>query len=155
MTITQAPIRTTDVIRCDIADELMRNGDTLAADLLEELDDWSGYLDSDRFYDMDEFDELMSSHMPSVLASMIFNGCDMCGGEFNPNHGYFTFNGYGNLVSAEWRNYSSLYCDKYLYDELLEYRGKLSTLDEWEEMAQLLDEYAEAKKFEEEGQKND
>ena len=54
----------------------------------------------DAIYPMDEFNELESGREPLDLALMIRFG------DFNPNHEYFRYNGYGNLVSAatlaEW-----------------------------------------------------
>ena len=47
-------------------------------------------------YHMDDFDDIMSSLTPSELSCRIFYG------EFNPNHNYFWFNGYGNLCSSDY-----------------------------------------------------
>lgn len=49
-----------------------------------------------RIYSMDDFDDFMSSLTPSELACRIFYG------EFNPNHNYFGFDGYGNLRSSDY-----------------------------------------------------
>ena len=47
-------------------------------------------------YPMDDFDDFMSSLTPLELSCRIFYG------EFNPNHKYFWFNGYGNLCSSDY-----------------------------------------------------
>ena len=47
-------------------------------------------------YPMDDFDDFMSSLTPSELSCRIFYG------EFNPNHKYFWFNGYGNVCSSDY-----------------------------------------------------
>lgn len=51
------------------------------------------YYDDEIFY-MQEFDEVMADSTPSEIACRIFYG-----GGFNPNHDYFAFDGYANLVS--------------------------------------------------------
>lgn len=51
----------------------------------------------DEICDMQDFDELMSDNTPSEIASRIFYG-----GGFNPNHDYFAFDGYANLVSFDF-----------------------------------------------------
>ena len=76
--------------------------------IIEEMDDgekialWNescyecGYGD-DEICDMQDFDDIMSNDTPSELASRIFFG-----GGFNPNHNYFAFDGYANLVSFDF-----------------------------------------------------
>lgn len=56
--------------------------------------------DADKcLYSMDDFDELMNGSVEENgalwLAQRIFFG------DFNPNHDYFYFNGYGNLESTD------------------------------------------------------
>ena len=51
----------------------------------------------DEIFEMQEFDELMSGETPSEIAGRIFYG-----GGFNPNHDYFAFDGYGNIVSFDF-----------------------------------------------------
>lgn len=48
-------------------------------------------------YMMDDFDEIMCGVAPWEVARSIFFG-----GGFNPMHKFFTFNGYGNLVSFNY-----------------------------------------------------
>ena len=70
--------------------------DNKAIELLEmvqEVNSYNGNLDYLEFYDMDCFNELMHGLEPDELARRIFHG------DFNPNHEYFEFNGYGNLES--------------------------------------------------------
>lgn len=76
--------------------------------IIEAMDDgekialWNGsclecnYYD-DRIYSMGEFDEIMDGYSPSDIAGRIFYG-----GGFNPNHDYFAFDGYANLVSFDY-----------------------------------------------------
>lgn len=76
-----------------------------------------GYYDN-MVFDMDDIDEHFQSPY-NALQSAYF-------GDFNPNHGYFTYNGYGNLESIHERD-----LDYYMEDyegviiELLESRGEL------------------------------
>ena len=52
------------------------------------MDDW--------IYSMGEFDEILGETKPHELASLIFYG------DFNPNHDWFAFDGYANLVSFSY-----------------------------------------------------
>lgn len=72
------------------------NGDDLTY-LLQHMHGYDGCFDDCAYYDMDEFDELMSNHTPTEIANLIFYGDG-----FNPNNDYFRFNAYGNLESADW-----------------------------------------------------
>ena len=70
--------------------------DNKAIELLEmvqEVNSYNGDLEYLEFYDMECFNELMNGLEPDELARRIFFG------DFNPNHDYFEFNGYGNLES--------------------------------------------------------
>lgn len=73
------------------------NGDDLAY-LLQHMNSYDGCFDDCVYYDMNEFDELMSGYTPTELAQMIRFG------EFNPNDDYFHFNAEGNLESADWQD---------------------------------------------------
>jgi hypothetical protein len=48
---------------------------------------------------------------------------------FNPNREYFTFNGYGNLVSSDYKDYSYL-LDDYFIEALIENYESLYLDDE-------------------------
>ena len=65
--------------------------------LLQHMNGYDGCFDYASYYDMDEFDELMSNYNPMQIAQMIYFG-----DYFNPNDEYFRFNAYGNLESANW-----------------------------------------------------
>lgn len=66
-------------------------------ELLQHMNAYDGYFEDSVYYDMGEFDDFMSNHSPMEIAQMIYFGDD-----FNPNDGWFRFNAYGNLVSANW-----------------------------------------------------
>ena len=50
----------------------------------------------DEIIEMERFDELCEGMTPSDIANHIFYG------DFNPNHDYFHFNGYGNFESTNY-----------------------------------------------------
>lgn len=119
-------------------------------DIIEQLDDIDGILDDDRYYEMDELDEVYDGEEPSEVLRRAFYGYDEDSwtydshGEknyeqFNPNRQYFHFNGYGNLVSTDYRDYST-YLDDYFIHELVDNRDKLDLDYNLEE---LLDELLE------------
>ena len=78
-------------------------------------------------YSMDEFDELMNGSVEENgalwLAQRIFFG------DFNPNHDYFYFNGYGNLESTDYAD--SYYEDEIDRDYFLEWCDGQGYLDEY------------------------
>ena len=66
--------------------------------LLQHMSAYDGCFEDAIYYDMDEFNKLMSNYNPMQIAQMMWFG------EFNPNDYYFRFNAYGNLESANWRD---------------------------------------------------
>ena len=66
-------------------------------ELLQHMNGYDGCFEDCIYFDMDEFDDVMSKYSPMEIAKMIFFG-----GDFNPNDGYFRFNAYGNLESVDW-----------------------------------------------------
>lgn len=85
---------------------------------IEVLDSWNGYLGDDRVYNMEDIDEFYKETPPSELMARIYYGYDadstvsddkgeaMKHGEFCPNRNYYYYNGYGNLVSTDYKDYS-------------------------------------------------
>ena len=73
-------------------------GDELV-ELIQHLHAYDGCFDDEIYFDMDEFDDLMSNYSPMEIAQMVFFG-----GDFNPNDNYFRFTAYGNLESANWQD---------------------------------------------------
>jgi hypothetical protein len=117
---------------------------------IEELDDYSGYLGDNRYYSMYDLDELMESKTPTDLLNMAFFGHDADTyhtnrhgdreyGAFNPNREYFTFNGYGNLISTDYPDYSE-YIDKYAIEEMSDNRRWIDAIDDNAELSDLFDE---------------
>ena len=68
-------------------------------ELRQHMNAYDGCFKEYTYYDMDDFDEFMDGYTPMEIARMIFFG-----GDFNPNHDFFRFNGYGNLESANWHD---------------------------------------------------
>lgn len=119
-------------------------------DCIEELDSWNGYLNDDRYYNMEELDEFMYGKNATDLLNMAFFGHDKDTyrtdshgdreyGAFNPNRDYFTFNGYGNLVSSDYKDYSA-HLDHYFIEELEEEREGIFSIEDNEELSELFDE---------------
>ncbi len=116
-------------------------------EVIEDLDSYNGYLGDDRYYNMDELDELLTGLTPSeVLARTYYGGDDDTKdangtrGEFNPNRTYFYYNGYGNLCSTDYKDYSYK-LDNYFIDEVIDNAGNLySVPDEVQELLEELEE---------------
>ena len=119
-------------------------------DCIEELDSYNGYLGDNRYYPMDELDDFYSTTKPLEILRRAFYGYDedayhydSCGNreheEFNPTREYFAFNGYGNLVSSNYKDYSG-HIDRYAVEEMAENRHYIDTIDDNEELAELFDE---------------
>lgn len=122
-------------------------------DCIEELDSWNGYLADDRYYTMDELDEIYHDEDASEILRRAFYGYDeeswhkdnngnKVYEQFNPNRDFFRFNGYGNLVSADYKDYSA-HLGRYFVEALVENRSNLSTVDLFDDLSELLDQYEE------------
>lgn len=116
---------------------------------MEELDNYCDYLNDNRMYPMEELNELYANTEPLELLYRVFYGhddntwtTDASGnktyGEFNPNREYFYFNGYGNLVSCDYIDYSD-YLDKYAIEAMQENRKWIDSINDNEELSKLFD----------------
>ena len=141
--------RTTEEITDDII-EYFENNEDIFNDCMEELDSYNGYLGDDRYYLMDELDELHNGTEPSELLRRAFYGYDeetyttdrdgnKTFGAFNPNRDYFRYNGYGNLVSADYKDYTGM-LDKYAVESMSENRNYIDSIDDNEDLTALFDE---------------
>ncbi|MBQ2427737.1 MAG: hypothetical protein II264_04535 [Ruminococcus sp.] len=117
---------------------------------IEELDCYNGFLGDDRYYDMEELDDLMSGKSVSDLLNMAYFGrddenwhTDSLGNKiydsFNPNRNYFYFNGYGNLVSADYVGYSEFLCGSAV-ETLSRHRQYIDSIEEDDELSAMFDE---------------
>lgn len=145
--------RTAEEITAAIIEFFKENEDVFN-DCIEELDGYNGYLNDDRYYSMDELDELCTGTEPSEILRWAYYGYDAetyttdgSGnkeyGQFNPNREYFTYNGYGNLVSADYKDYSA-HLDNYAVEAMSENRNYIDTIEDNEELAELFDELEQA-----------
>lgn len=133
--------------------EYFNENENIFNQCIEELDSYNGYLNDNRCYEMEELNELYSGTEPLEILYRTFYGHDdetwtidnegnKTYGEFNPNRTYFYFNGYGNLVSCDYKNYSD-FLDKYFVNELNENRQYIYTIDDEPELTELFDELEE------------
>ena len=120
---------------------------------IEELDGYNGYLGDDRYYPMSDLNEIYHDCDPSEILARAFYGYDEDNystdshgnktySAFNPNRDYFKFNGYGNLVSTDYIDYSA-YLDEYFINALAENRAHISAIDWDDELSALFDELEE------------
>ena len=141
--------RTLEEITADII-EYFENNEDIFNDCMEELDSYNGYLGDDRYYLMDELDELHNGTEPSELLRRAFFGYDeetyttdrdgnKTYGAFNPNREYFRYNGYGNLVSADYKDYSGI-LEPFAIEVMRENRNYIDSIDDNEDLTALFDE---------------
>ena len=125
------------------------NNEEVFNNCIEELDSYNGYLNDDRYYSMDELNELYNGQDATEILCRAFYGydeetwtTDSSGnkeyGAFNPNRDYFRFNGYGNLVSADYKDYSGQ-LDHYAVESMSENRNYIDSIDDNDELAALFD----------------
>lgn len=114
-------------------------------EVIEDLDSYNGYLGDDRYYNMEELDELLAGLTPSeVLARTYYGGDDDTKdangtrGEFNPNRAYFYYNGYGNLCSTDYKDNYNYYLDDNFINEVIDNAGNLYSIPD--EVQELIDE---------------
>ena len=117
---------------------------------IEDLDSYNGYLGDDRYYSMDEINDLFTGSEPIDILNRAYFGHDSDSwhtdsrgekvfGSFNPNRDYFCFNGYGNLVSSDHKDYTHM-LDDYFIMSLLDNRSYICTIESDEELTALFDE---------------
>lgn len=143
--------RTAEEITADIIDFFEANED-IFTNAIEELDSYNGYLGDDRYYAMDELDEFYTGTAPSEILFRAYYGRDeeyttnwdgsKTHGEFNPNRDYFRYDGYGNLVSTDHKDYSSQ-LDKYAVESMSENRSYIDSIEGDDELSALFDELEE------------
>ena len=142
-----------------LAEELMnyyqQNEDDFNNDI-EELDSWDGILGDNRLEPMEDLDE----HYHGQDVTEILNRADFghdddswheengekVYGPFCPNREYFYFNGYGNLVSTDFKDYSGFLNEDTIQD-IIDHEGKLSLSDGAQE---IIDNYEEEEEEEHE-----
>lgn len=130
--------------------EYFKENEDVFNSCIEELDSYNGYLNDDRYYFMEELDEFYADTPVVDMLHRVFYGhddddytTDKSGekhySEFNPNRAYFRYNGYGNLVSSDYKDYSD-HLDHYAIDEMKDYRSHINSIDDDPELSELFDE---------------
>lgn len=120
---------------------------------VEELDIETGFLSDDRYYEMVTLNEHFYTTDPIDILYRAFYGYDEDNyttdsygnktyGAFNPNREYFYYNGYGNLVSTNYKDYSA-HLDTWLIEEMCDYRMEITAITDNEELSALFDELGE------------
>lgn len=141
--------RTKENIIADIIKHFKENED-IFNDCIEELDDYNCYLGDDRYYSMGDLNEVYYRVDPLEILARAFYGYDeetwnidgsgnKTYGPFNPNKNYFHFNGYGNLVSSDFKDYSDK-LDEYAVKEMSENRNYIDSIKNDDTLSNLFDE---------------
>ena len=144
--------RTKEAIIADIIKYFEENEDVFN-DCMEDMDSYNGYLGDDRYYDMEELNDIYSGQEPQEILFRAFYGFDAdtwttdsrgdkTYGAFNPNREYFYFNGYGNLVSSDYKDYSDK-LDGYAIEAMGEGRNYIDSIEDDDILADLFDELEE------------
>ena len=145
--------RTNEEITKEII-EYFKNNEEIFNECIEELDNYTGYLGDNRYYFMDDLDEIYKDELPTEILCRAYYGRDddtwtidkegnITYGEFNPNREYFYYNGYGNLVSSDNIDYSNL-LDEFTIETMKEYKEYIYTIEKNEDLQKLFDELEEA-----------
>ena len=141
--------RTAEEIRSAMIEFFKENEDEFI-ETIESLDCYNGFLGDDRIYEMYMLDEFYAETSPLEILTRAFYGYDDLytdengrhTEEFNPNRDYFYYNGYGNLVSTDEKDYSWK-LDEYFINEIIENAGNIDLPDEIQELIEELDELEE------------
>ena len=110
---------------------------------IDELDGWTGCLYDDKIYPMNDLNEFFSNEKPDEIIRRAFYGYDEPLNKdeerlpFNPNRNYFYFNGYGNLVSIDEKDYSD-FLEESFVQLIIDNRYNLSLS---EEVQNIIDDY--------------
>lgn len=133
--------------------DFFRENEELFNSCIEELDGYNGFLGDNRYYPMEELNELYRDTEPLEMICRVFYGRDddTCTayaygkktyGEFNPYRNYFYYNGYGNLVSSDYKDYSA-YLDHYTIENMSNNRRWINSIEDDAELSALFDELEE------------
>ena len=145
--------RTKEAVIADIIQYFEENEDVFN-DCMEDLDSYNGYLGDDRYYDMEELNDIYSGQEPQEILFRAFYGFDADSwhtdsrgdkeyGAFNPNRNQFYFNGYGNLVSSDYKDDTGL-LDEYAVEAMSEDRNYIDSIDNDDILSGLFHELEEA-----------
>ena len=129
------------------------NNEDLFNSCMEELDSYNGYLGDDRYYEMEMLNDLYYGAEPLEILRRAYFGRDddtwttdsrgdRTYGEFNPNREFFYYNGYGNLVSSDYKDYTG-HLGKYAVEAMSENRAYIDSINDDDELSALFDELEE------------
>lgn len=125
-----------------------RENENLLEECLEQLDAYNGYLGDSRYIPMEELKYYFDDPMDILYRAFYGHDDDTWTtdnsgnreyGPFNPNREYFYFNGYGNLVSSNYKDYFG-WLDKWAIVDMLQHRTWIDAIDESDELKALFDE---------------
>lgn len=142
-----------------------KNEMELFNDCIEELDSATDVLYDDRYYEMYMIDDYFHNWKPTEILDKIFLGYDDDASyinesgehiykEFNPRRNYFKFNGYANLVSSDYKDYSC-FLDEYTITNMSKYRTYVPSIEQDSELSELFDELKEYLKSEKDTDKKE
>lgn len=96
------------------------------ADMVRDVASYNGHLSEYEGFDMESLPELMGDDVLNVLKRAYY-------GDFRPYDDYFTFNGYGNLVSySEYEYYAELEDhDTEIIDEFMDLYENKPDFNSW------------------------
>ena len=129
------------------------NNEDLFNSCMEELDSYNGYLGDDRYYEMEMLNDLYYGAEPLEILRRAYFGRDddtwttdsrgdRTYGEFNPNREFFYYNGYGNLVSSDYKDYTG-HLGKYAVEAMSENRAYIDSINDDDELSALFDKLEE------------
>ena len=110
--------------------EYFEENDDVFTEMAEELNSYNGFLNENEIYEMEMINEFYQNPLDAMERA--YYGYDAENwttdengtkhyGEFNPNRTYFYFNGYGNLVSCDYKDYSDYLTVEFVRDLQSEY----------------------------------
>ena len=130
--------------------EYFESNEELFNQCIEELDSYNGFLGDDRYYEMEMLKDFYHGIDPIELLNRAYFGRDdddwytdsrgeKVYGAFNPNRDYFYYNGYGNLVSSNYKDYFA-HLDEWAIDDMLQARQYIDGIEDNAELSALFDE---------------
>lgn len=134
--------------------EILEAEEGLFNEMIEELDAWNGYLGDDRYHEMNALKEFYHGADPIELLYRAYYGYDADvwntdgngnkqHGAFNPNRDYFKYNGYGNLISTDYPDYTA-HLDRWFVESYAENISEMEAYKQDEDLEALLEELERA-----------
>lgn len=132
----------------------LEENEEAAANCIEQLDDYNGFLDFNRYYNMEDLPMFYENDVENLLERIYFGydedySVNDKTTKFNPMRDYFKYSGYGNLVSSSEKDYTA-FIDDYLIEELEKYRSDIYELDDNIDLSVLFDNLTKITELEEE-----